>query len=223
MSVVVKVSGKLFDEDDYVLIKRLADTISAASRETRVVVVAGGGRLARRYIEAARRAGAGSNYVLDEIGIAVSRLNALLLASVIDGAYPRPATSLGELVEAIAVHRVVAMGGLIPGQSTAAVAVEAAEAVGADLVIDLASVPYVYDKDPSRHRDARPLRRVTTRELLRVMEQGAAPGQYQLIDLHAVMLMERSGIRIVLTSYRRPEAILDILHGRIEGTEIVPA
>lgn len=223
MVVVVKVTGKLFDEDDPVLLRRLVSSIDGVVASTRVVVVVGGGWLARRYIGVARVLGVSNNSMLDEIGIMASRLNALLLASLFPGkAYPRPPVDLWELRTAINGYKVVAMGGLIPGQSTAAVALEAAEALGANQVIDLAAVPYVYDKDPRKHPDAKPLKEITATQLREIMEQATEPGGYQLIDNHALEIMKRSKITIKLTYYKEPENITKIINGENPGTTIKP-
>ncbi len=221
--IVIKITGKFFDNFDPALAAKLISVIKQVSEEYRVAVVAGGGNLARQYISRAENIGVNNYYALDMIGIAVSRLNALLIAEALYPLAPEaiPRTPW-ETREKLETHRVVVLGGYIPGQSTAAVAVETAEAIGSDKVIDLSAIDMVYDKDPQKHPDAKPLSRVKATELLNLMEQRILPGHYQLLDRHAIDIMIRSKITVYITHYGNPEHVLEIVQGRNPGTMITP-
>jgi len=221
--VVIKITGKFFDNYNPELASRLVSIIRRIAGEYRIAIVTGGGNLARLYINRAKNTGVTNNYSLDMIGIAVSRLNALLIAEALYPLAPEkiPRTPW-ETRGLIAQHKVVVLGGYIPGQSTAAVAIETAEAIGSDKVIDLSAIDKVYDKDPRKHPDANPLSRVKASELLNLMEQKILPGNYQLLDRHAIDIMIRSKITVYITHYSRPENILDILSGGNPGTIITP-
>jgi len=221
--VVIKITGKFFDNFDPELASRLISIIRQTADKYRIAVVTGGGNLARQYIGRAKNIGVNNNYSLDMIGIAVSRLNALLITEALHPLAPEkiPRTPW-ETRELLAQYSVVVLGGYIPGQSTAAVAIETAEAIGSDKVIDLSAIDKVYDKDPRKHPDAKPLSRVKASELLKLMEQKILPGNYQLLDRHAIDIMIRSKITVYITHYSRPENILDILKGKNPGTIITP-
>ncbi|MEM1795857.1 MAG: hypothetical protein QXI00_05620, partial [Sulfolobales archaeon] len=79
--VVVKVTGKIFDNENGVdVLASLSSLISSKADEGyRFAVVVGGGRKARDYIELGRKLGL-SEGQLDAVGIEVSRVNAILLA-----------------------------------------------------------------------------------------------------------------------------------------------
>ena len=222
--LVVKLTGKIFNDESIELLKKYRDSLlKLVEKGYRVAVVVGGGGLARKYIEYARRLGVSSNYWLDIIGINASRLNALLLTTLLYPTTPRkPAETLEEVLENIALYNIVVLGGLIPGQSTAAVAVETAEAINAKLIINAGAIDYVYTKDPRKHPDAAPLSRVKATQLLQLIEGETLPGEYQLLDKHAVELMIRSKIKMALIHYKKPEALLEIIKGRIPGTLILP-
>lgn len=220
--LVVKITGKAFDSGADVLAKYIK-ALRELSEKNKVVVVTGGGNIARRYIGLARDLGVVSNYWLDEVGIAVSRLNSyLLIAAMGDKAYPKPVEGLGELLRALGSHQIVFSGGLIPGQSTASVAIEAAEAVGARRVYYFSAIGYVYDKDPLRYSDAKPFQVIMASELKNILEQRLLPGEYALIDEKALDLALRSGIEIQLIPYESPEKIWEALSGKNPGTLIVP-
>lgn len=219
--VVVKFTGKIFDNPSVlreyiVLLKKLVNKYS-------FTIIVGGGNKAREYINLAKTLNVNSNYWLDTIGIMVSRLNAyLLIASLYPHAYHKPVGDFEELHRAIKNNKLVFVGGLIPGQSTAAVAVEVAEALGVDKVIDLAAVDHVYDRDPRKYPNAKKYTEIKASDLKKILEQAIIPGEYALIDLKALDLAMRSGITIYLAYYGDPQNLVKILNGENPGTIIYP-
>src|SRR5713101_7601762 len=79
--VVISVGGSVLvpGEDDAKYLRDLASLLRGISSRVKLFVVTGGGRVARYYIETGRSLGVGER-TLDEFGIAVTRLNARLLA-----------------------------------------------------------------------------------------------------------------------------------------------
>lgn len=220
--LVIKITGKLFDSDT-ALIKRYVEVFKDLSEKYRLAIITGGGGLARKYIDFAREIGVSSNYWLDTIGIKSAQLNAyILIASLYPRAYPRPINDLEELLRTINSYKITVLGGLIPGQSTASVALEVAEALGADRVIDFSAVDKVYDKDPKKHPDAKPYEKISVQKLREILKQKQLPGEYALIDLKALDIAERSRITVIITHYKKPETIYDILRGSNPGTIIHP-
>lgn len=219
--VVLKITGKAFTSSDLLL--RYVEVIRALSKTHRVVVVTGGGEIARRYIEVARGININSNYWLDEIGIWVSRLNALLLIGALSPfTSPTPPQTLEDIIRAAILYPVTVTGGLIPGQSTALVLLQVAEALGASRVYYFSAIGKVYSKDPTKYPDAQPLSEITATELKRVIEQKILPGDYALVDLHALELAIRSNIEIQILDYKKPELLFEALRGQNPGTRILP-
>ncbi|MEZ0393478.1 MAG: UMP kinase [Desulfurococcaceae archaeon] len=219
--LVVKVTGKAFDSPE--ILARTVEQIRELARSRSVLVVVGGGSLARKAIDLARSLGVASNFWLDEIGIEASRLNALLMAAALSPlSAPKIPSSLREALDMLASHRVVVMGGLVPGQSTAAVALEAAEMVGAREVYGLSAAGKVYDSDPSANPNARPLDVVKAAELKAILGSRGLPGDYALIDSTALDVAIRSKITIKIADYRRPELLAEMVSGGNPGTTILP-
>lgn len=219
--MVLKITGKAFTSSDLLL--RYVEVIRALSKTHRVVVVTGGGEIARRYIEVARGININSNYWLDEIGIWVSRLNALLLIGALSPfTSPTPPQTLEDIIRAAILYPVTVTGGLIPGQSTALVLLQVAEALGASRVYYFSAIGKVYSKDPTKYPDAQPLSEITATELKRVIEQKILPGDYALVDLHALELAIRSNIEIQILDYKKPELLFEALRGQNPGTRILP-
>ncbi len=219
--LVIKLTGKIFDEEK--LLKKYIELFDKLVEKYRLVLIAGGGLLARKYIEKARKIGIDSNYWLDIIGIIASRLNSYLLISGLEKhTYPNPITSLEELLEKIRLARIVVAGGLIPNQSTASVALEFAEALDVKEIIDVSAVDHVYDKDPRRYSNAKKYTEIKASELIEILKQKNLPGEYALIDIRALEIAIRSKIKIYLTFFKEPENIFKILRGENPGTIIYP-
>lgn len=220
--LVVKITGKAFDAGS-TLIKKYVSVLRSLLDSYRAIVITGGGSTARKYMDIARDIGVKSNYWLDSIGIWTSRLNSLLLISALsEYAYPRPPENLEEALRAVGCHKLVVMGGLMAGQSTASVLLQVAEALEVKRVYYFSAVGRVYDKDPAKYPDAKPFSVITASELKSILEQSNLPGEYALIDSKALDIALRSAIQIQLLDYKDPHQIEAALQGSNPGTIIIP-
>ncbi|MEM2226067.1 MAG: UMP kinase [Candidatus Bathyarchaeia archaeon] len=225
MKAVVKISGSVFPKSlETDLIKSYAAELRALREEGHgLIVVTGGGANARNYIRALRELG-GSESHCDEIGIRVSRLNALLLISALgDAAHPLVPEDLGQLLAYFSTGKIVVMGGLQPGHSTNAVAALAAEAIRADLLVNATDVDGIYTTDPKADPFARKLDEIGARELLKMVLQGSLwAGAYELIDPVAVGIIARSKIPALVVNGMDPKNLTRALRGERIGTKIIP-
>ncbi len=222
MRLVLKLSGRVFDDVDAVsAYARMVRDLVADGRALGVVV--GGGETARRYIAAARALGS-SEADLDRIGMAATRLNAMLMISALRGvAYPRVPETLEETVVASERWPVVVLGGLQPGQSTTMVAALVAEATGTHLIINCANVDAVYTDDPRTNPNARPLDEVTLDELEALIRGKAHAGTYELADPWSIAVMRRSGISMYVVDWRDVGRVRGVVLGTERpGTRIIP-
>lgn len=132
-------------------IRNLSKVLKNHIRDYKFVIVVGGGLASRLYTQPAREI-IKNNEVLDEIAIAITRINALIVKDLFSelNAYPNVATSLDELRAAIKSSDVVLMGGLLPGMTTDAVGVLASEVVNSKIMINIGNGSYVYDRPPQK-------------------------------------------------------------------------
>src|SRR5919108_6058564 len=147
--VAIKLSGSIFSEErNEGTIKRYAEMLTDVSIDVQPIVIAGGGKIARHYINLARYLGS-DEASLDIMGIEVSRLNAkLLIAALGEQAYPSVPADLEHVSKAAVSGKVIVTGGLHPGQSTNATAALIAEKVKASKFLNATDVDGIYDSDP---------------------------------------------------------------------------
>ena len=148
--VVIKLSGSIFSQDLHNnSIKEYAEMFSHFSKKVHPIVIAGGGKIARLYINLARSLGS-DEATLDIMGIEVSRLNARLLIAALDGlAYLQVPTDLENVAMAVQSGKIVVVGGLHPGQSTNATSALIAEKITSSKFLIATDVDGIYDTDPN--------------------------------------------------------------------------
>jgi uridylate kinase len=229
---VIKVGGSLlFDDNLKIRNQKLKEFGEALEKiENLGAIVVGGGKLARVYINSARKLDAGES-ICDTFGIEVSRLNARLLITALGKkAYPEPIINLKEARVNMLWDKILLAGGFVPGQSTTSVTFEIAEAIKATNVIILTNVDGVYDKDPNKHKGAKKFDKITIDELESVIygEGGSsqsAAGEYRIFDAVSMQIFKRSEISVRLMSGENLEDLKTVLSekkvNKSIGTEIV--
>jgi uridylate kinase len=223
LKAVIKLGGFAFpSRPKKPIVKDYVKLLRGLVGEHHLVIVTGGGEIARAYIRAARELGV-SEALCDQLGILVSRLNARLL---VDGlgeyAFPEIPVTIGELKHYFASGKIVAMGGLTPGHSTNAVAAIAAETVGAELLINATDVDGIYTSDPRRNKSAKRLDKVTVAQLTTILSKmEIVAGAYELMDPLALRIIQRSKLRTVVVDGRKPLNVARVLRNERLGTQIV--
>ncbi|MDZ7700872.1 MAG: UMP kinase [Halobacteriales archaeon] len=226
MKVVLSIGGSVLAPDlEPDRVREYADAVERlVEAGCSLGVVVGGGGVAREYIRSARALGA-NEIQLDQLGIAVTRLNArLLIAALGDRAAVSPADDYDEAVETMRRGEVAVMGGAIPGQTTDAVSAAIAEQVEADLLVFATSVDGVYSADPNENDDVEHYPELTAGELVEVISGiEMAAGSSAPVDLLGAKLIERSGMRTIVLDGADPDAVVDaVLAGEHAGTDILP-
>ena len=195
--------------------------LSKISERVQPVVVAGGGKFARHYISIARSFGS-DEASLDILGIEVSRLNArLLILALGDQAYPAVPEDLEQVSKAVTTNRIVVTGGLHPGQSTNATAALIAEKVKASKFLNATDVDGIYDSDPTKNKNAKLFNEITVKKCIDLLgSEDSAAGAYDLMDIVALKVIERSKIPTVVVK-SDPAVIENAISENNMGTRII--
>ena len=224
--LAVNVGGSIVapEEIDTDFLMRMAGLLRRAAEERDLLVVVGGGRTARRYIEACRGMDVPEER-LDLVGIDATRLNARLLITAIGSqAYEGVPEGVDEALEASLRHPVVVMGGTRPGQTTDAVSAELAKFGGAEELVILTNVDGVYSDDPRRDPDAVRIPRLTTPELVAIVTRGDyRAGSNAVVDPVAANIILQEGITTKVLDGRGLDQVAAALSGDdFVGTLVVP-
>jgi len=214
MKIVISLGGSLLYPLDEEYIKKFVEFIRKHKHD--FYIVTGGGKIAREYIKMARKFGGKENY-LDEIGIAVTRLNAMLLNTFFMKKIPHT------IEEAAKMEPPVIMGGTTPGHSTDAVAAMLAAAMKADMLIIATDVDGIYDKDPKKYGDAKMIEKMPAAELRRLAGEGwKIAGQNVIVDAIAAKIIEEEKLRTIVLNGKKLEELENAIYGKpFRGTEIV--
>lgn len=123
-------------------------------------IIAGGGKTARRYQEAANAITPLSRQDTDWIGIHTTRLNAQLLRNVFAG-YAHAHVIKNPTSDIQASEPIIIGAGWKPGSSTDYDAVLMAKNLGATRLVNLSNIDYVYTTDPKRNPDAKKIEKIS--------------------------------------------------------------
>ncbi|MCL1810672.1 MAG: UMP kinase [Methanomassiliicoccaceae archaeon] len=219
--VVVSIGGSVLipGKEDPVYIKKLAGMIKDASQTVQIVVVCGGGRIARYYTETGAELG-GSTYQLDMLGIGATRLNAQLLAISMGASEDIPATA-AEAARRSAPGNIVVMGGTVPGHTTDAVAAMVATEMNADRVVNATSVDAVYSNDPKKDLSAERFSKLTIEELGELVYKEHGAGKSSVFDPLGIKIAMEEKIDILIVDGRDIEELRNaILGNEIKGTYV---
>ncbi|MFX0006673.1 MAG: UMP kinase [Promethearchaeota archaeon] len=224
---VIKIGGSLLFTENGVLdltrIQKFCQMFKENNNSDTIVIICGGGMIAREYINAVRSFQE-NEALCDTFGIDLSRINSkLLIASLKDLAYPLVPKSIEELSMALLFNKIIVMGGLQPGQSTTSVALEVAEFMNADELIILTDVEGIYDKDPKKFDDAKLLKNLTYRELQDIIfdssqDKQAAAGEYRIFDAVSLQILKRSNIKTVILSGKNLNEFEKYWNGEVDIT-----
>ncbi|MHA1293122.1 MAG: UMP kinase [Promethearchaeota archaeon] len=230
-NIVIKIGGSLlFTESKKLNLQKINEFYNIITNNNsfnKIIIVCGGGIIAREYIKAVRSF-KGNEALCDIFGIEISRINAkLIIAKFSNIAFPQVPKSIEELSIAMLHNKIVFMGGLQPGQSTTSVALEVAEFIKADQLVILTDVNGIYNKDPKKFKDAKLLKSLNYNELQELIlgssgDVQAAAGEYRIFDAVSLQILKRSKINVFITSGKDLSGFKKFLNGEndIIGTKV---
>jgi len=180
----------------------------------RFIMIAGGGRTARHYQDAAAAVTELTSDDLDWMGIHATRLNGHLLRTVFrDIAYPVIITNPDEVLDVPGTPDVIVASGYRPGCSTDLRAVQIAGLMNAHRVINLSNIDYVYTADPRTNPDATKIERSTWAEFRALIPTDWDPGMSAPFDPIAAKAADEANIEVAIINGLKPDALAHYLAG----------
>jgi len=164
------------------------------------ILVTGGGKTARKYIDAADAITVITDEDKDWLGIHTTRLNAHLIRTVFrEYAHPRINTNPHNLEDFYDFKEgVLVAAGWRPGCSTDYDSVLLAKYLDVKKIINLSNIDYVYDKDPRFFPDAIKKEKMTWPEFRALVGDVWSPGMSAPFDPIASKLAQEAGMEVAI-------------------------
>lgn len=216
-TVVLSLGGSLIVPEsgvDATFIRGFRDIVlRLAGARRRFVIVCGGGTICRGYQRAASKIGKMTAEDLDWIGIHATHLNGHFMQLLFgDKAHPDVLT---DPTEPIRVSRPIVVGaGWKPGRSSDHVAVLLAERFGADTLINLTDIDYVYDSDPRKDKAAKPVKNISWNDYRKMFGTKWVPGLNSPFDPIAAGLAQKLGLKVLIVNGRKLKNLEAVLDGK---------
>jgi uridylate kinase len=221
---VISVGGSLIvpDQIDILFLESLKQfIIKRIEKGDRFILISGGGKIARKYQEAAAHVSGIDNEEKDWLGIHSTRLNAHLLRTIFKlHANPRIFKNFDK--DDINFEEKILIGaGWKPGWSTDYIAVLLAKKYGAKSVINLSNIEYVYSEDPRVNPEAKKYEHISWKDFREIVGNKWDPGMSAPFDPIASREGESLGLKIAIMNGRNFTNLNDYLDGRkFKGTLI---
>lgn len=224
-TIVMSVGGSLIvpDQIDTKFLSSLRDLIvteTAAGR--RFILIAGGGKTARRYQDAAAAVAPMENEDLDWLGLHATRLNGHLLLTIFrDLAHRVMVTNPDDVLDVPPEADLIIAAGYRPGASTDLRAVQIADRVGAHKVVNLSNIEYVYTDDPRTNPEAQKIEDITWSEFRALIPEEWDPGLSSPFDPVAAREAQDKDIEVACIDGSKLSSLRNYLDGKpFTGTRI---
>lgn len=217
--VVMSIGGSLLFKDDKLdsefLMKLNTFIRSQVKNGVRFMLIAGGGQICRSYQGASTKViNTMSEWDLDWLGIHATRLNGHLLRTIfVDIANPRMIENYDHKLENW-VEPVVIGAGWKPGCSTDYCAVTLAKDQGAKMMINLSNIDYVFDSDPNKNPNAKPMFNLSWNDVHKLVGDKWVPGMNTPFDPVATQLARSLGLEVIVANGGNFENLDNIFSGR---------
>ncbi len=222
---VFSLGGSLIvpDDIDTLYLKKFKEMIlNYISDGNRVVIVCGGGKICRRYNDAAKELTDPDDTELDKMGIAATKLNAELVRILLkEHAHEYVVKDPTKKIETD--KSIIVASGYKPGNSSDKVAVMLAQLFNATDVINMTNIDMVYDSDPKKNPGAKPRKEINASDFLEIIGEKWEPGKNVPFDPVASRLAMESGIDVVILNGKNLQNLSNYLDNKEFTGSIIKA
>ena len=183
------------------------------------IIVIGGGAITRKYQQAASKISKVSNEDKDWLGIHATRLNAHLIRTIFKKQANPVIFEQRFKIKNFGKYSLIIGAGWKPGWSTDFVACQIAVDFKISKVIILGHPDYVYTKDPRKHKNAKPIKKITWQNYLKLIPKKWSPGLHAPVDPIAARLSQKENLEAVVANALDLRNLQRILNSQIfKGT-----
>jgi len=220
-TIIISLGGSLVvpGEIDISFLKVFKRLLQKHFSKKQFFIFVGGGKICRVYQKALLEFGA-DNDSRDWVGINISRLNAQIVKQVFEGnSFKEVVTNPNKKIST--KKDVLVAGGWEPGWSTDYCAVTMAKNSGIKTIVNLTNIDYVYDKDPNKFKDPKPLKGVNWKDFRKIVGSKWSPGLSMPFDPRASKMAEILKIKVIIINGKHLERLENFLNNKpFMGTTI---
>jgi uridylate kinase len=198
-TVLIKFGGSIMTPDlpDIEYIKQFKKFVEKLNSKYRFILITGGGGINKKYNDIAKNINAkATNRNLDWIGIQATRLNAMLLITVFgDKCYKNVVKDPTRKINW--KEDILVGAGWKPGWSTDYDSMILAKRLKADKIIIATNTDHVYDKDPNKYSDAKPLDQMNWEDLEQMVGDKWTPRMHIPLDPSAIQYGKKYQMQVL--------------------------
>jgi uridylate kinase len=222
-TIVISLGGSLIipEELDMEFLKSFKTLIlEHVAKGKKFVIITGGGKINKKYNEAAQALSNPSRDDLDWIGIAALKLNAELVR-VMFGEHVESEV-ISNLSNKFSFEKPIVIGSAYrPGASSDWDAILAAKTVGAKKIINLSNTDYVYDSDPGINPNAKKIEQISWADYRKIIPTEWTARLNSPFDPIASKMAEEEGIEAIIMNGKPIDNLAKCLNGeKFKGTVI---
>ena len=216
-TLIFSLGGSLIIPNDVIsvnFLKKFRELILKLLRKGyRIVLITGGGGTNRKYNVAAQKIVKIKNLDLDWLGIATTKLNAEFIRCIFAAyAYPQvlnnPNTKVGSK------YKLIIASGWKPGCSSDKDAVLWAKNLKASAIFNLSDIDFVYDKDPDKFPNAKPLKTVSWTDFIKIVGKKWSPRKSAPFGPPASLMAKKLGLKVVVLNGKNVKNLENCLNNK---------
>jgi uridylate kinase len=197
--LVISLGGSIIvpDKIDTEFLKDFRKLVLNYLDKYQFIISTGGGHLAREYAKTADKIAQTTKEDKDWIGIYCTRVNAQLVRSIFqDKAHKDIIKDPTKKVKT--AKPIMLAAGYKPGSSSDYDAVLLAKTYKAKKILNLTNIDYVYNKDPSTHTFAKPLKHLSWEEYRKIIPPDFEYGMHTPFDPVASKMAEKLKMQVAI-------------------------
>ncbi len=219
-TVILSVGGSLIVPNeiatDFLSSLKILIETEIAKNGRRFIIIAGGGKTARNYMDAARAVSELSSDDTDWIGLHATRLNGHLLRTIFrDIAHPVVITNPDDILDVPKNAHLVIAAGYRPGSSTDFRAVQIAERCDAKKLVNLSNIDYVYTADPKNPPTGGPvpekIEKISWTDFRKLIPTEWNPGLSSPFDPVAAKKADELGLEVAIINGKKLSELTNYL------------
>ena len=197
-TIIISLGGSVIvpSEIDTRFLKEFRELIKSYLGKYKFVIITGGGKTCRDYQNAAKSITELSPEALDWLGIETTKLNAHLVRTILNDIAHKDV--LANPTKKIDFDNMLIASGWKPGSSTDYDAVLFAKTFGSKIVINITNVDYLYDKDPTKFKDAQKIEKIDWNGFKKIVGDKWIPGMNVPFDPVATKKAAELKLKLVL-------------------------